>query len=139
MYNTKSIVTWIAALALCLGEGMYVAQAGVQEEESQRYIAVSEFKGYTAFTDEFNTESKHGKYLNITVENTSDTPVFISVDANAAPFIENYKLTGKSKKTIHIEDLIHNGLSSDFSIYIYNKNGKQYALNVTALQFQDRN
>ncbi|MCH1639037.1 hypothetical protein MJ257_02880 [Paenibacillus timonensis] len=91
--------------------------------------------GSSAYTGEFTTAPENGFYLNVWVKNNVSSSVFINISRNGLHITDGYELKGKSQKTISFEDKQANGLSGDWEVYIYNKTGDKYNLNINARQF----
>ena len=91
--------------------------------------------GSSAYTGKFTTAPENGIYLNAWVRNNASSSVFIDISRNGLKITDGYELKVGSQKTISFEDMLGNGLSGDWEVYIYNKTGDKYKLNINARQF----
>lgn len=91
--------------------------------------------GSAAYTGEFKTAPQNGVYLNVWVKNIGSSSVFIDISRNGLKIIDGFELSSGSQKTINFEDMLGNGLSGDWKVYIYNKTGDKYNLTINARQF----
>lgn len=91
--------------------------------------------GSAAYTGEFTTAPKNGVHLNVWVKNNGASSVFIDISRNGLKITDGYELSSGSQKTISSQDMLGNGLSGDWKVYIYNKTGDKYDLNINARQF----
>ncbi|AZK48223.1 hypothetical protein [Paenibacillus lentus] len=91
--------------------------------------------GSAAYTGEFTTAPENGVNMNVRVENNGDSAVFINIGRNDHIIVDGYELSLGSQKTISFEEMLGHGLIGDWKVYIYNKTGDKYALNINARQF----
>lgn len=91
--------------------------------------------GSGAYTGEFTTAPKTGVHLNVWVKNNGSSSVFIDISCNGLNITDGYELSSGSQKTISFEDMLDDRLPGDWKVYIYNKTGEKYNLNINARQF----
>ncbi|MNW25605.1 hypothetical protein D3C74_23520 [compost metagenome] len=92
-------------------------------------------RGYAAYTGKFTLSPNNGKHMNIYVKNSSSSPVYVVISRNGTEIHSDYQLGAGSQKTFYFEELVASGLSGDWEVYIYNRTGAQYDLNINARQF----
>ncbi|MGG6309681.1 hypothetical protein [Paenibacillus macerans] len=91
--------------------------------------------GNTAYTGEFSTDPGNGKNLNVWVKNNSNVTVYLTIKRNGTEFVSDIAIAAGGQRTQTFVEQVASGLSGDWEVYVYNKTGDQYNLNVSARQF----
>jgi hypothetical protein len=91
--------------------------------------------GYGAYTGTFSTVPGNGKYLNIFVKNSGNSTVYMTITQDGLEIVSDYELGKGKQKTITVQEMLKEGLEGDYKLYIYNKTGDKYNLNINARQY----
>lgn len=91
--------------------------------------------GPTAYTGDFGTSPSNGKSMNVWVKNNASTAVYVTISRNGSEIVSSYELKGKAQNTFNFEEFVGSGLTGNWKVYVYNKNGASYDLNINARQF----
>lgn len=91
--------------------------------------------GNTAYTGKFTTAPANGKNLNVWVKNNSSSTVYMTISRNGSEFVSDIAISAGSQKTQTFSEQVASGLSGDWEVYVYNKNGARYDLNINARQY----
>ncbi|MCY9517850.1 hypothetical protein [Paenibacillus apiarius] len=91
--------------------------------------------GKGAYTGEFTTSRKNGKYLNVFCKNNGSGTVYLTIYRNEQSFVEDIPIASGDHRTQKFEEKVATGISGDWKVYIYTKDGAKMDINVSARQY----
>lgn len=107
---------------------------GIASFDVQLILPVNQ-KGKAAYTGQFTTTPTDGKYLNVYSKNNGPGTVYMTIKRNSQEFVSDIAIASGSQRTQTFEEQVNVGLSGDWEVYIYTKDGHEMDLQVSARQY----
>lgn len=144
MMNIRWAAAAILVLALLLGSvsyadhNEYIPAAPIHFSDKQirhvQHIYFVRHSGKSAYYGLLTCDAKDGSELNIDVKNNGASKVRFNVQYNGID-METVDVPSRDSKTRNFKEMLGKGLSGDFKIYVYTKDGSILDLEVSAEQF----
>lgn len=107
---------------------------GITPRETQ-VINPIRHTGTGAYKGEFTTAPENGKCLDVYYKNDGTGTVYMTIFRNGQEFLSDYVIASGVERTQTFEEQVASGISGDWKVYIYTKDGAKIDISVSARQF----
>lgn len=91
--------------------------------------------GTAAYTGEFTTAPENGKYLNVYCKNNGSGTVYMTIYRNGSEFVSELAISPGGQRTQTFEELYGTGITGNWKVYIFTKDGASMNIQVSARQY----